>query len=83
MLEILTTILVGGLVGWLASLIMKTRRQMGPLADVLVGIVGSFLGSYALGVLGLHAHTGVGRLAIAVLGAAGLIAILKALRVYR
>ena len=37
MFEILMTILVGGLVGWLASLIMKTRRQMGPLADVLVG----------------------------------------------
>ena len=83
MIEILTAILVGGLVGWLASLVMKTRRQMGPLADVVVGIVGSFLGRYVFGVLGLHAHTIVGNLAIAVLGAAGLIAVLKALRVYR
>ncbi len=83
MIEILTAILVGGLVGWLASLVMKTRRQMGPLADVVVGIVGSFLGRYVFGVLGLHAHTLVGHLAIAVLGAAGLIAVLKALRVYR
>jgi len=83
MFEILTTILVGGLVGWLASLIMKTRRQMGPLADVLVGIVGSFLGRWAFGVLGLHAHTMVGRLAIALLGAVALISILKGLRVYR
>lgn len=83
MFEILITILVGGLVGYLASLIMKTRRQMGPLADVLVGIVGSFLGRYVLGVLGLHAHSTVGRWTVAVLGAAGLIAILKALRVYR
>ena len=83
MFEILMTILVGGLVGWLASLIMKTRRQMGPLADVLVGVVGSFLGRYVFGVLGLHAHTSLGRLAIAVLGAVALIAILKGLRVYR
>lgn len=83
MIEILTTILVGGLVGWLASLIMKTRRQMGHLADVLVGIVGSFLGRYVFGVLGLHAHSAIGRLAIAVLGAVALIGILKGLRVYR
>jgi len=38
------TLIIGGIVGWLASIVMKTNAQMGLIANVLVGIVGSFLG---------------------------------------
>jgi uncharacterized membrane protein YeaQ/YmgE (transglycosylase-associated protein family) len=35
---------VGGIVGWLASLIMRTDAQQGILLNVVVGIVGAFIG---------------------------------------
>ena len=44
MIELLTAILVGGLVGWLASLVMKTDGQQGIILNVVVGIIGSWLG---------------------------------------
>jgi uncharacterized membrane protein YeaQ/YmgE (transglycosylase-associated protein family) len=36
------------LIGWVASLIMRTNRWQGPLADIIVGIVGAFVGGYFL-----------------------------------
>jgi len=39
------TLIVGAVVGWLASLVMKTNAQMGAIANIVVGIVGSSLGS--------------------------------------
>jgi uncharacterized membrane protein YeaQ/YmgE (transglycosylase-associated protein family) len=39
---------VGGVIGWLASLIMKTNSRQGMIADIVVGIVGAFLGGYFL-----------------------------------
>ena len=35
------TLIVGGVVGWLAGIIMKTGGQMGILANIVVGIVGA------------------------------------------
>ncbi len=36
-------IIVGGIVGWLASLIMRTDAQQGMLLNIVVGIVGAFI----------------------------------------
>ena len=36
-------LIVGGLIGWLASLVMRTDAQQGILLNVIVGIVGAFL----------------------------------------
>ena len=47
------TLIIGGIVGWLASVVVKTNAQMGMIANVLVGIVGSFLGFMAAGALGI------------------------------
>ena len=82
-MDILITLVVGGVCGWLASLIMKTDKQMGILANVVVGIVGSFLGSWLFGVLGLAAYGTIARLVMVVIGAMALIWILKALKVLR
>jgi len=46
------TLIVGGVVGWLASLVMKTNAQMGLIANVIVGVVGSLLGFWIAGLLG-------------------------------
>lgn len=43
---ILGWIVLGGLAGWVASLIMKTDEQMGVLRNVIVGIVGAFVGGW-------------------------------------
>ena len=37
-------LIVGGLIGWLASIVMRTDAQQGLLLNVVVGIVGAFLG---------------------------------------
>jgi uncharacterized membrane protein YeaQ/YmgE (transglycosylase-associated protein family) len=80
--NVLTMIIIGGLVGWLASIVMKTNAQMGILANVIVGIVGSFLGTAVANGLGVRAHTGLASWIVAILGAALLIAILRALGVF-
>jgi uncharacterized membrane protein YeaQ/YmgE (transglycosylase-associated protein family) len=41
-------LVVGGVIGWIASLIMKTDAQQGMLLNIVVGIVGSFLGGLLL-----------------------------------
>jgi uncharacterized membrane protein YeaQ/YmgE (transglycosylase-associated protein family) len=71
-----------GVVGWLASILMKTNAQMGILANVIVGIIGSFLGVFVANALGVRAHTAPATWIVAVLGAALLIWILQALGVF-
>jgi len=39
-------LVVGGLIGWLASLLMKTDSQQGVMLNVVVGIVGAMLGGW-------------------------------------
>ena len=82
-MDLIITIVVGGIVGWLASMLMKTGAQMGIIANIVVGIVGSALGFWVAGILGLAAYGVVARGAVAVAGAALLIYILKALRIFK
>ena len=79
----IVTIIVGGVVGWLASMLMKTDRQMGLLANVLVGIVGSSVGFWLAGVLGFAAYGVIAQWAVAVAGAAVLIFLLKQLGIFK
>jgi len=41
-------LIVGGLLGWLASMIMGTNDRQGKMLNVIVGIVGAFLGGLVL-----------------------------------
>lgn len=79
----IVTLVIGGIIGWLASIVMKTNKQMGILANVIVGVVGSSLGFWIAGLLGLSAGSSLVGYLIAIAGAAILIAILKALGVFR
>ena len=78
----LVTLIIGGVVGWLASILMRTNAQMGILANVIVGVIGSFIGVAVAGQLGVRAHTAPGAWIVAILGAALLIALLRALGVF-
>jgi uncharacterized membrane protein YeaQ/YmgE (transglycosylase-associated protein family) len=82
-MDLIITIVVGGVIGWLASLVMKTGAQMGIIANVIVGIIGSSLGFWLAGVLGLAAYGAAARWIVAVAGAAILIFILKALGIFK
>lgn len=42
-------LIVGGVCGWLASIIMRTDGQQGIVLNVVVGIVGSFIASFLFG----------------------------------
>ena len=44
MISLIVTILAGALIGWIASIIMKTNASMGAIANILCGIAGAFIG---------------------------------------
>ena len=79
----IVTLIVGAIVGWLASIIMKTNAQMGTIANVVVGIVGSMLGFWIAGVVGIAAGGAVINFVIGLLGAVLLIFILRAIGVFK
>jgi uncharacterized membrane protein YeaQ/YmgE (transglycosylase-associated protein family) len=41
-------LVVGGLIGWVASMVMKTNEQQGVFLNIIVGIVGSMLGGWLI-----------------------------------
>ena len=79
---ILSWIVLGGIAGWIASLIMKTNESMGILANIVVGIVGALIGGFLVSLFGGTGVTGfnVWSLLVAVLGSVVLLAIVKAMR---
>ena len=79
----IVTLIVGAIVGWLASMVMKTNAQMGAIANILVGIVGSSIGFWLAGMLGLSAGGPIVGWLVAIAGAAILIALLKVLGVFK
>ena len=50
-MNIIIWLIVGGIVGWLASMVMKTDAQQGMILNVVVGIVGAFIGGWLIGPL--------------------------------
>ena len=46
-------LIVGGIAGWLASILMRTDGQQGILLNIVVGIIGGFIGGWLLPMLGL------------------------------
>jgi uncharacterized membrane protein YeaQ/YmgE (transglycosylase-associated protein family) len=75
-------LVIGGVIGWIASIVMKTNAQMGIIANVVVGIIGAALGGFLAGTLGI-ATAGAMTYVVAVAGAVILIAILRALGVFK
>ena len=48
---IIIWLIVGGIVGWLASIIMKRDGQQGILLNIIVGIIGALIGGWLIGPL--------------------------------
>ena len=47
-MNLIIWLVVGGVIGWVASLIMRTDAQQGMILNVVVGIVGALIGGWLL-----------------------------------
>lgn len=79
---IILWIIFGALVGWIASIIMKTDQQQGTVLNIVVGIVGAVIGGWLMSTMGESGISGFNLYSflVALIGAVLLIAIVKALR---
>ena len=79
---IILWIIFGALVGWVASLVMKTDANQGTLLNIVVGIVGAVVGGWLMGAIGQAPISGFNLygFVVALIGACVLIAVLKLLR---
>ncbi|HKR82313.1 MAG TPA: GlsB/YeaQ/YmgE family stress response membrane protein [Candidatus Saccharimonadales bacterium] len=78
---IIGLIIFGGIVGWLASLVMHTDKQQGLVSNIVVGILGSILGGFVVKLFGGAGITGFNlySIVVGILGAVILIAIVRAI----
>lgn len=58
-MDFLLYLVFGGIVGWIASMIMGTDAQQGILGNIIVGIVGAFLGGLIMNAFGQSGATGI------------------------
>ena len=85
-MTLILALIIGGIIGWLASIVMRTDAQQGLLLNIVVGIIGSLLGSFLLG--GLFGANGtltsgafdMGTLIAAFVGAVVLLAVVNLFR---
>ena len=70
-MSFLSWIIVGGILGWIASMIMGRNAQMGALANIVVGIVGAIIGGWIMSAFGGPGVTGfnLSSILVAILGA--------------
>ena len=84
-MNLIILLVVGGVLGWLASLIMRTDGQQGILLNVVVGIVGAFLAGFVLNpMIGagniMNGDLSMSALLVSLLGAVVLLAIVNLVR---
>jgi uncharacterized membrane protein YeaQ/YmgE (transglycosylase-associated protein family) len=84
-MNLILWLVIGGVLGWLASIVMKTDNQQGIILNVIVGIVGAFLGGLLLAPLfgtGTinQSDFSIGSLFVSFLGAVILLAIVNFFR---
>jgi uncharacterized membrane protein YeaQ/YmgE (transglycosylase-associated protein family) len=72
-------LLIGGIIGWLAGLIVK-GRGFGILGDIVVGIVGAIFGGWLFGALGISTYGSSGAFLTALVGAVILVALTRLFR---
>jgi uncharacterized membrane protein YeaQ/YmgE (transglycosylase-associated protein family) len=82
-MNLIIFLIVGGLIGWIASKIMGTDAQQGLLLNIVVGIVGAFLGGLIFGWItgepgiGLDDPLDIGKILVSIAGACVLLFLWK------
>jgi uncharacterized membrane protein YeaQ/YmgE (transglycosylase-associated protein family) len=83
MINFIVWLLVGALIGWLASMVMRTDAQQGTILNIVVGIVGAMIGGFVFPMLGFGGSNinnndfSISGLLVAFLGAIILLAIVN------
>lgn len=79
---IILWLIVGGLIGWLASIVMRTDAQQGVFLNIIVGVVGAFIGGliFTGGTINNGAPLTIYTFLTALLGAIILLAIVNLVR---
>jgi uncharacterized membrane protein YeaQ/YmgE (transglycosylase-associated protein family) len=77
--QIIQIILLGMAAGWLASFLVKSR-QISLINYLIIGIIGSFIGRYLFGLLGIVAKSAVGTFVMTLLGAVVLLWLVNQLK---
>ncbi len=80
MIGIIVWLVVGGVVGWLASLLMRTDAQQGIILNIVVGIVGAFIAGLIIGGGSINQDITVESFLWSLLGAVVLLAIVNLIR---
>ena len=79
-MEILIFIIVGAAAGWLAGLVVR-GRGFGLIGDIVIGIIGAFIGDWLLPRLGIHLGTGiVSEIVYSAIGAVILLLVVRLVR---
>jgi uncharacterized membrane protein YeaQ/YmgE (transglycosylase-associated protein family) len=80
-LGIIGWIILGGLAGWVASMIVGNNAQQGMLGNIVVGIIGAFVGGFIVSLFGANGVTGfnIWSFLVALLGAVVLLFIWRAI----
>jgi len=77
-------LIMGGIVGWIASIIMRTDEQQGILLNIVVGIVGAYIGGWLIspmvGTGTINDGFSIGSFVVSLLGAIILLAIVNLFR---
>ncbi|MBX3560391.1 MAG: GlsB/YeaQ/YmgE family stress response membrane protein [Sphingomonas sp.] len=73
-------VVLGGIIGWLASIVMRTDAQQGILLNVVVGVVGAFIGGLIFYRGVIVEPTGFQPFLVALIGAIILLAIVNLVR---
>lgn len=81
-MSFLAWIFLGGFAGWIASMVMNTDGQQGVLLNIVVGIIGAFIGGFMFNFFGGAGVTGFNlpSLLVAIVGAVVLLYIVKLVR---
>lgn len=76
---ILTWVILGGIAGWVSSMIVGSNASMGIVANIIVGILGAFIGGFLFSLFGGSDITGFNlySLLVAVVGSITLLAIVQ------
>lgn len=82
LMTIITWIILGALAGWIASMLTGTNAEVSGWMNIVVGIIGAFIGGLALQLLGVNTTAGfnLGSLLTAILGAVILLSLVRAFR---
>jgi len=80
-MNIIIWIIFGALAGWIASIVMKTDAEQGALMNIILGVIGAFLGGFIMNTFGASGVTGFNfySLFVAVIGAIVVIGVGKML----